>query len=177
MNKFYIFCHSYQKVKTKHYKDSYHIEWNISSLYFVEVWWLWLTDNETQNSVSQKIWILHKMNKKWYFKQKCLYLVWPPFAWLLHQCSVTRRPSACGPAQVWWKPRLLRQRPSGHLHCWLWCRSSSSWQWIYIMFGFHFLKWVTKNIELFHDILIFLDLPIKYFTVMFSCFQQINILP
>ncbi len=26
---------------------------------------------KTQNSVSQKIWILHKINKKWYFKQKC----------------------------------------------------------------------------------------------------------
>ncbi len=26
---------------------------------------------KTQNSVSQKIWILHKINKKLYFKQKC----------------------------------------------------------------------------------------------------------
>ncbi len=26
---------------------------------------------KTQNSVSQKIWILHTINKKWYYKQKC----------------------------------------------------------------------------------------------------------
>ncbi len=32
--------------------------------------------------------------------------------------------------------------------------------WIYIIYGFHFLKWVTKNIDLFQDILIILDVPV-----------------
>ncbi len=48
-----------------YYIDSLHIEWNISGLYFLKFWWLWLTDNEII------IGILHKINKKGYFKQKC----------------------------------------------------------------------------------------------------------
>ncbi len=48
------FCHSFQKVKSIYYIDSLHIEWNISSLYFLEFWWLWLTDNENPKfSVSE----------------------------------------------------------------------------------------------------------------------------
>ncbi len=39
-------CHSFQKVKPIYYIDALHIEWNISSLYFLTFWWLWLTDNE-----------------------------------------------------------------------------------------------------------------------------------
>ncbi len=31
---------------------------------------------------------------------------------------------------------------------------------MYIIYGFHFLKWVTKNIDLIHDIIIFLDVPV-----------------
>ncbi len=41
-----IFCHSFQKVKPIYYIDSLHTEWNISSLYFLNVLWLWLSDNE-----------------------------------------------------------------------------------------------------------------------------------
>ncbi len=36
--------------------------------------------------------------------------------------------SVCGTAEVVWKPRFLWQWPSGHLHCWVWCLSSSTWQ-------------------------------------------------
>ncbi len=36
--------------------------------------------------------------------------------------------SVCGTAEVVWKPRFLWQWPSAHLHCWVWCLSSSSWQ-------------------------------------------------
>ncbi len=47
-------CHSFQKVKPIYYIDSLHIEWNISSLYFLTFWWLWLTDNKTPKfSVSE----------------------------------------------------------------------------------------------------------------------------
>ncbi len=35
------------KVKPIYYIDSLHIEWNISSLYFLKFWWLWLTYNES----------------------------------------------------------------------------------------------------------------------------------
>ncbi len=34
-------------------------------------------------------------------------------------------------------------------------------QWIYIIYGFRFLKWVTKNIDLFHDIQIFWDVTVQ----------------
>ncbi len=65
-------CHSFQKVKPIYYIDSIHIEWNISSLYFLKFWWLWLTDNE-----NPKIQCLRNVEyyirsiKKGYFKQKC----------------------------------------------------------------------------------------------------------
>ncbi len=36
--------------------------------------------------------------------------------------------SVCGTAEVVWKPRFLWQWPSAHLHCWVWCLSSSSWK-------------------------------------------------
>ncbi len=66
---------------------------------------------KTQNLVSQKIWILHKINKKAYFKQKCQasekYVFYALNTWLslllhelLHQCGVASRQSACGTAQV-----------------------------------------------------------------------------
>ncbi len=67
---------------------------------------------KTPNSVSQKIRILHKINKKWYFKQKFqasekyvhFYALntWLGHLWheLLHQCGVAWRQSACGTAQV-----------------------------------------------------------------------------
>ncbi len=56
MKKVSIFCHSFQKVKTIYYIDSLHIEWNISSLYFLTFWWLWLTENENPKfSVSEKL--------------------------------------------------------------------------------------------------------------------------
>ncbi len=45
MKKVNIFCHSFQKVKPIYYIESLLIEWNISSLYFLKFWWLWLTDN------------------------------------------------------------------------------------------------------------------------------------
>ncbi len=62
---------------------------------------------KTQNSVSQKIIILHKINKKGYFKQKCQASEKSLNTWfdllvheLLHQCGVTLGQSACGTAQV-----------------------------------------------------------------------------
>ncbi len=39
--------------------------------------------------------------------------------------------SVCGTAEVVWKPRFLWQWPSGHLHCWVWCLSSSSWHYLH----------------------------------------------
>ncbi len=55
MKKVNIFCHSFQKVKPRYYIDSLHIEWNISSFYFLIFWWLWLTDNENPKcSVSER---------------------------------------------------------------------------------------------------------------------------
>ncbi len=41
-----IFCHSFQKGKPIYYIYSLNIEWNISSLYFLKFWWLWLADTE-----------------------------------------------------------------------------------------------------------------------------------
>ncbi len=67
---------------------------------------------KTQNSVSQNIWILQKINKKGYFKQKCqasekFVHFYALNTWLglllhelLHQCGVAWRWSACGTAQV-----------------------------------------------------------------------------
>ncbi len=67
---------------------------------------------KTQNPVSQKIWILQKINKKGYFKQKCQvsekYVHFYALnTWLdlllhelLHQCGVAWMQSARGTAQV-----------------------------------------------------------------------------
>ncbi len=64
---------------------------------------------KTQNVVSQKIRILHKFNKKGYFKHKCQASenVYALNTWLdlllhelLHQCGIAWRQSACGTAQV-----------------------------------------------------------------------------
>ncbi len=50
------FCHSFQKGKPIYYINSLHLEWNISSLYFLNFLWLWLTDNE--NPKIQCLWKL-----------------------------------------------------------------------------------------------------------------------
>ncbi len=77
MKKVNIFCHLFQKWSPLYYIDSLHI-WNISSLYFLKFWWLWLTDNENPKS---KVRILHTINKVCSFL--CTqYLVGPPFAWI-----------------------------------------------------------------------------------------------
>ncbi len=39
-------------------------------------------------------------------------------------------------------------------------------QWIFIIYGFHFLKWVTKNIDLFHNIIFFLDVQVFLFVLV-----------
>ncbi len=58
--------------------------------------------------------------------------------------------------QMTWRP--LSKKPGLPLHL----SSATGWleAWIYIIYGFHFLKWVTKNIDLFHDILFYLDVPL-----------------
>ncbi len=43
-----IFCHSFQKVKPI---TSLSIELNISSIYFLKLWWTWLTDNEPSSHI------------------------------------------------------------------------------------------------------------------------------
>ncbi len=112
MKKVNIFCHSFQKVKPIYYIDSLNIEWNISSLYFLKFWWLWLTDNENSKfSVSEN---LHNTEyyirsiKMGYFKQKCQasekyvhfyawisqYLVVPPFAWITASMQRGNQPVA-----------------------------------------------------------------------------------
>ncbi len=56
------------------------------------------------------------------------YLVGPPFAWIT--ASMRRGMETISPWHTSgvMKPRLLWQRPSALLHCWVWCLSSSSWQ-------------------------------------------------
>ncbi len=96
MKKVNILCHSFQKVKPIYYIDSLHIEWNISSLHFLKLWWLWLADSE--NPIIQclrKFEYYIRSIKKGYFKQKyqasekyfnfyalSTWLVGPPFAWI-----------------------------------------------------------------------------------------------
>ncbi len=102
-----IFCHSFQKEKPIYYIDSLHrviyfkafISWHFDD-YGLQIM-------ETQNSVSQKMRILHKINKKEYFKQKCHVHFYALNTWLglllhelLHQCGVAWRRSVCGTAQV-----------------------------------------------------------------------------
>ncbi len=43
-----IFCHSFQKVKPI---ASLNIDLNISSIYFLKLWWTWLTDNEPSSHI------------------------------------------------------------------------------------------------------------------------------
>ncbi len=84
------FCHSFQKVKPIYYIDSLLIEWNISSLYFLTFLDYGLQIMKTQNLVSQKIWILHKNNKKKDILNRYVRLLksmtgmtkGPPFAWI-----------------------------------------------------------------------------------------------
>ncbi len=71
MKKVNIFCPSFQKVKPIYYIDSLRIEWNISSLYFLNIIIIIIYFDDcglqimkTQNSVSHKIQILHMINKK-----------------------------------------------------------------------------------------------------------------
>ncbi len=110
MKKVNIFCLSFQKVRPIYYVDSLHIEWNISSLYLLKFWWLWLTDNENPKfSVSENVNITYK---KVYFKQKCqasekyvhFYALNTWLGLVLHellqQCGAAWRQSACGTAQV-----------------------------------------------------------------------------
>ncbi len=58
--------------------------------------------------------------------------------------------------QMTWRP--LSKKPGLPLHL----SRATGWleAWIYIIYGFHFLKWVTKYIDLFHDILFYLDVPL-----------------
>ncbi len=117
--KYQYFGHSFEKVKSIYYIDSLHIEWNISSLYFLNFYDYALQIMKTQNSVSQKIRILHKINKKRIFYTEmsgfwkvcsflCTqYLVGPPFAWIT--ASMRRGMEAIS---LWhcsgvMKPRLL----------------------------------------------------------------------
>ncbi len=43
-----IFCHSFQKMKPI---ASLNIDLNISSIYFLKLWWTWLTDNEPSSHI------------------------------------------------------------------------------------------------------------------------------
>ncbi len=58
-----------QRVKPIYFIDSLHKELNISRIHNFDDYGLQIM--KTQNSVSQKIWILHNINKKWYFRYKC----------------------------------------------------------------------------------------------------------
>ncbi len=69
MKKVNIFCHSFQKGKPIYYIDSIFqafISWNFDD-YDLQI-------TKTQNSVSRKIWILHKINKKGHFKLKSQFI-------------------------------------------------------------------------------------------------------
>ncbi len=85
MKKFNIFCHSFQKVK-----PIYEIVKYFEPLFIYLFYDYGLQIMKTQNSVSQKIRILHKINKKFFFFTKNVrkvcsflctqYLDGPPFA-------------------------------------------------------------------------------------------------
>ncbi len=101
---------------------------------------------KTQNSVSQKIWILHKINKKGYFKQKYQASEWSMF---ISMQSILGWASFCmnycinvawhETISLWHCSGVMEAQvalPSGHLHCWVWWLSSSSWQYpIYSLLG------------------------------------------
>ncbi len=40
------------------------------------------------------------------------------------------------------------------------------------MYWFHFLKWVTKNIDIFYDIFFFLDVPVYVFVCVCVCVRN-----
>ncbi len=61
MKKVNIFCHSFQKAK-RIYNSLDRMKY-VKPL-FIEIFDYGLHIMKTQNSVSQKIWILHKINKK-----------------------------------------------------------------------------------------------------------------
>ncbi len=63
MEKVNIFCHSFEKVKPIYCIDWLHIEWNISSFYFLKCLWLWVTDNENPKFSVQ----ISKWNAKFNF--------------------------------------------------------------------------------------------------------------
>ncbi len=63
MEKVNIFCHSFEKVKPIYCIDWLHIEWNISSFYFLKSLWLWVTDNENPKFSVQ----ISKLNAKFNF--------------------------------------------------------------------------------------------------------------
>ncbi len=88
------FCHSFQKVKPIYYIDSLHIEWNISRLYFLIFWGLWLTDNENQKfSVSENLNITQDQQKERYFKQECP--ASEKYVYLLYMYSILGWASFC----------------------------------------------------------------------------------
>ncbi len=67
-----IFCHPFQKVNPIFYIDSLHIEWNMSSLYFLKFWWnlddYGLQIMKTPNSVSPHFNAI-RINKKYIFNR------------------------------------------------------------------------------------------------------------
>lgn len=46
VNKFNIFYPSSNNIKPVYYIDPWHIEWNVSSLYFLQFLWFWFTKNK-----------------------------------------------------------------------------------------------------------------------------------
>ncbi len=116
-----------------------HTDWSSLSLWFFQLWWFRLTFNKNPP--------IHYLNKLEYFirpiKKTFLVNCWPSGKYVnllymysilgrgsfcFNQFGVAWRWSVCGTAEVVWKPRFLWQWPSAHLHCWVWCLSSSSWQ-------------------------------------------------
>ncbi len=98
MKKLNIFCYSFQKVKPIYYTDSLHRVKYFKPL-FLEMLMIVLQIMKTQNSESQKIRILHKINKKDILKRnarllKSMYIsMHSILGWafllheLLHQCG------------------------------------------------------------------------------------------
>ncbi len=95
-----IFCHSFQKVKPIYYIDLLHRVKYFKPLFFWHFYDYGLQIMKTHNSVSQKIRILHKINKKGYLKKTCQASIkyvhfYALNTWLgllfhdlLHQCGV-----------------------------------------------------------------------------------------
>ncbi len=151
MKKGHYFCQSFQKVKPIYYIDSFHIFQAFISWHFDDYG---LQITKTQNSVSWKIWILHKnkikrdiINRnvrllKSMFISMHSILGWGSFcmnycvnvAW--HGVDQSVALLRCNEAQValiaaFRSSALLGLVSlidslwgSGHLHCWVWCLSS-----------------------------------------------------